>query len=104
MFLTANGYATSTSLASSTTLTIVISETSYYIQNDQSPIAKESEVVFRTLLFSFICLELCGMLFLIINLLLIPLFTKIARHFCHYRGNAVSPEENTGHHEHHEHH
>ena len=76
MFVTAERYALSSNL-SSTTLTIDISETSYYIKNVQSPIGKQPEVIFRTLLFAFLCLELCAMAFLICKLLLIPIGKKV---------------------------
>ena len=82
MFITADDYALLANL-SSTILTIVISETSYYIKNVQSPIAKEAEVIFRTLLFSFLCLELSAMTFLIFKLVLIPLYNKIVRAWSH---------------------
>jgi hypothetical protein len=84
VFITADTYVKSANL-SSTTLTIEISETSYYIKNDQSPIAKEAEIIFHTLLFTILCLELCALAFVIIKLLLIPLYHKIyalySRHF-----------------------
>jgi hypothetical protein len=95
MFLTASAYATSTSL-SSTTLTINIAETSYYIKNVQSPIAKQAEVIFRLLLFTILCLELAGLAFLIVKLLIIPLYKKIAVCFC--PNNVVEPEEHSSHH------
>jgi hypothetical protein len=75
MFISADNYVTMANLTS-TKVTIVLSETSYYIKNLQSPIAKESEVIFRTLLFSFLCLELCAIFFLICKLLIIPFIEK----------------------------
>ena len=75
MFISADKYVTVANLTS-TKVTIEMSETSYYIKNLQSPIAKESEVIFRTLLFSFLCLELCAIAFLICKLLIIPLVEK----------------------------
>ena len=76
MFVDAIGYRTSAAL-SSTTLTLMISETAYYIKNVQSPIAKQPEVVFRTLLFSSLCLDICAMSFLIAKLIIVPVFLKI---------------------------
>jgi hypothetical protein len=76
MFIDATSYIMSANLTS-TTLTIAISETSYYVQNVQSPIAKQPEVIFHTLLFTIVCLELCGLLFVICKLLVIPLFYKV---------------------------
>jgi hypothetical protein len=76
MFVDAARYVTLSYLPS-TTLTLTISETSYYIKNVQSPIAKQPEVVFRTLLFSFLCLEMCAMSFLIVKLIILPVFHKL---------------------------
>jgi hypothetical protein len=53
-------------------LNIDIQETLFYIKNTQSPIAKKAEVIFRTLLFAFLCLELCAMTFLLCKLVFIP--------------------------------
>ncbi len=94
MFITATTYATSTNLTS-TTLTIYISETSYYIKNVQSPIAKQAEVIFRLLLFTILCLELAGLAFLIVKLLIAPLYKKIGR--CFNPNNVVKPEEQSSH-------
>ncbi len=88
MFMTADTYARSANLTS-TTITIDITETSYYIKNVQSPIAKQPEIIFRTLLFAFLCLELCAMTFLICNLLLIPFCKKIYA-FCHRRRGPIN--------------
>jgi hypothetical protein len=77
MFLTADNYVASANLTSMT-LTINIAETSYYIKNVQSPIAKQAEIIFHTLLFAIVCLELSGLAFLIIKLLLVPLYHKVA--------------------------
>ncbi|UJR17028.1 hypothetical protein I4U23_003926 [Adineta vaga] len=76
MFIT-NEYYVKTANRSTTTLTIDISETSYYIKNAQSPIAKQAEIIFRTLLFAFLCLEICAMTFLICKLLIAPLWNRI---------------------------
>ena len=76
MFIDAARYVTSANLTS-TTLTMVITEAAYYIKNVQSPIAKQPEVVFRTLLFAFLCLEMCAMAFLIVKLIILPIFNKI---------------------------
>ena len=84
MFVTSNEYVMSSNLAS-TTFTIGITETSYYIKNVQSPIAKQADVIFRTLLFTILCLELSAMAYLIMKLLIIPLYKKIAR--CFHRNN-----------------
>ncbi|CAM4779456.1 unnamed protein product [Rotaria magnacalcarata] len=56
-----------------TTLNIVTSETPYYVKNLQEPIAKSSEIVFQNLLFTTVCLELFGLIFLLFKLLLKPM-------------------------------
>ncbi len=91
MFITADNYVMSANLTSMT-LTIVISETPYYIKNTQSPIAKEPEIIFHTLLFAFLCLEICAMIFLICELFLLPLFHKIYAFYHRRPFNIVEPE------------
>jgi hypothetical protein len=71
MFISGEQYIMSAD-EESTSITFEISETPYYIKNVQSPIAKKAEVIFRTLLFSFLCLEICAMTFLICKLILTP--------------------------------
>ena len=90
MFITASSYVMLSNL-SLTTLTFDITETSYYMKNIQSPIAKQPEVIFRTLLFAFLCLEICAMAFLICKLLLIPLYRKLSILVFRKNGNRVQP-------------
>jgi len=91
MFIDANSYITSADLTSMT-FTIDISETSYYVKNVQSPIAKEPEIIFHTILFTIVCLEICGLIFVICKLLLIPLIYKIYEFFSGRPTNKVHPE------------
>jgi hypothetical protein len=91
MFIDATSYIMSANLTS-TTLTIAISETSYYVQNVQSPIAKQPEVIFHTLLFTIVCLELCGLLFVICKLVVIPLFYKVYALYTGHPRNKVYTE------------
>ncbi|CAF0926360.1 unnamed protein product [Adineta steineri] len=71
LFLTQDQYVRSTSTL--TTLTIVISETPYYVKNLQQPIAKRSEIIFHNILFTIVCLEIFGLLFLLYKLFFRPL-------------------------------
>ena len=87
MFSTADYYALLTN-RTSTTLTIDITETSYYIKNVQTPITKEAEVIFRTLLFAFLCLEIWAMIFLLFKLLCAPVYLKIVA-YCTRQWNTV---------------
>jgi hypothetical protein len=91
MFIDVSSYIMSANLTS-TTIIIDISETPYYVQNVQSPIAKQPEVIFHTLLFTIVCLELCGLLFVICKLLVIPLFHKVYALFTGRPTNKVHPE------------
>jgi hypothetical protein len=90
MFITADNYVLSAYLTS-TTITINIAETSYYIKNFQSAIAKQAEIIFRTLLFAILCLEISALIFLIFKLLLIPLYHKIYALYASRRINNVAP-------------
>ncbi|CAF2064023.1 unnamed protein product [Rotaria magnacalcarata] len=91
MFLSADTYKMAAKLTS-TTLTINIAETPYYIKNYQAPIAKQAEVIFRTLLFASLCLEICATTFIICKLLLIPIYKRISAHLCPTFTNIVEPE------------
>ena len=62
-----------------TTLSIDITETSYYVKNSQEPIARHSEIIFRDVLFSLCCLELFGLAFLAYKLAFKPLYYKFVR-------------------------
>ena len=66
-----------------TTLTITITETPYYVKNVQQPIAKESEVIFRNLLFTVVCFEIFGLAFLSYKLVLKPLYRVIMKKYRH---------------------
>lgn len=89
MFVDENEYKYSTS--SSTTLSIVISETSYYVLNTQRPITDEDEVIFTNLLFTIVCLEIFGLGFLIFKLIIIPIFKRVFG-YCH---QSTPPEESS---------
>ncbi|CAF1529319.1 unnamed protein product [Rotaria sp. Silwood1] len=79
VFISSDEYGTSANLTS-TTLTIVISETSYYIKNRQLPIAKLREIIFHNLLFTVVCLEIFRLLILLWKLTMNPLLNFIMRH------------------------
>jgi hypothetical protein len=84
MFVDETEYKYATS--SSTVLSIVISETSYYILNTQRPIAAEGEVIFTNILFTIMCLEIFGLAFLIFKLIVIPV-TKRVFNWCRQRAS-----------------
>ncbi|CAF1118135.1 unnamed protein product [Adineta ricciae] len=64
-----------------TTLTLVITETPYYVKNLQQPIAKPSEIVFQNLLFITVCLELFGLIFLSYKLLFKPFYLNVLKKY-----------------------
>ncbi|CAF5208339.1 unnamed protein product [Rotaria magnacalcarata] len=79
-------------------MTITISEASYYIKNTESPIAKQQEVIFHTFLFTIICLEISGLIFLIVKLMFIPIVKKVIAHYYHApRGKVTPTHENASH-------
>jgi hypothetical protein len=62
-----------------TTLTIDITETPYYVKNLQEPIARQSEIIFRNLLFTIVCLEIFGLVFILYILAFKPLHRFVSR-------------------------
>ena len=62
-------------------LTVVISETSYYIKNRQLPIAKQGEIIFHNLLFTIVCLEIFRLFILLFKLMIDPLLRLIIANF-----------------------
>jgi hypothetical protein len=77
LFLSADQYIRTT--LASTTLSIVLSETPYYIKNLQQPIVKHVEVIFQNLLFTIVCLEIFGLVFVLFKLILKPLYHLFLR-------------------------
>lgn len=65
------------SALTSTTLTVHLGETPYYVKNIQQPIAKQSEIIFHNILFFIVCLELFGLLFLSYKIVVRPIMTFI---------------------------
>ena len=68
-----------------TNISVVISESIFYVSNLQQPIARQIEVVFRNLLFTIIVLEVFGLVFLLSKLLLVPLYRKAIAFLRRYR-------------------
>jgi hypothetical protein len=90
MFLSEEEYMTTTSL-SKTTLLIIMSETPFYIKNHQAPIAKRPEIIFHDLLFTIVCLDIFGLVFLIFKLILIPLFEFLLNRGKNHQNGRVQP-------------
>ncbi len=88
MFITPENYTASN--LTSTTLTVVVSETPYYIKNRQFPIAKQTEIIFHDLLLTIVVLEIFGLIFLIFKLALLPLVQAIVKCFHKKKGSIPS--------------
>jgi hypothetical protein len=73
-----------------TTLTMTMTETDNYILNVEEPIARQSEIIFHNLLFTIVVLEIFGIIFLIVKLMLIPLLSFIFVAKCKRRGSKLS--------------
>jgi len=67
-----------------TNLSATISESIYYVKNEQEPIARQTEVIFHNLLFTIVVLELFGLLFLICKLFIVPLVRLLHEHMHRY--------------------
>ncbi|UJR16646.1 hypothetical protein I4U23_003546 [Adineta vaga] len=65
-----------------TNISIIIEQSIFYISNLQQPIARQTEIIFRSLLFTTVVLEVFALLFLILKLLIIPLFRTITNRIC----------------------
>ncbi|UJR16896.1 hypothetical protein I4U23_003794 [Adineta vaga] len=59
-----------------TEVSVKISETSFFIRNKQKPIARSSEIIFETVLFMCMCLDLLCMIFLLIKLWFKPIYWR----------------------------
>jgi hypothetical protein len=68
LFLTQDQYVRSTSTL--TILTVVVSETAYYVKNLQQPIAQRSEIIFHNLLFTTLLLGLFSLMIIMYKLCL----------------------------------
>ncbi len=77
-----------------TVLTVEITEATYYIYNKQEPITKVTELIFTDILFTTMCIELFGLVFLFFKLAILPIIKYIFG-FC-TRSNKVTPKRNTG--------
>ena len=67
-----------------TNVTVTIEKTVFYVSNVQEPIARQTEIIFRNLLFTIVVLEVFGLIFLVIKLLIAPLFYMIVDRFRQY--------------------
>ncbi|CAF3950864.1 unnamed protein product [Rotaria sp. Silwood2] len=68
-------------LSNQIVLVVDLTESEFYLENSQEPIARPNEIVFQTVLFSMLCLELFGLLFLIFKLLISPFIPMVLERY-----------------------
>lgn len=66
-----------------TNISVTIDQNIFYISNLQQPIARQTEIIFHSLLFTIVVLEVFGLIFLVVKLLFIPVFRIILDHLRH---------------------
>ncbi|CAF3426081.1 unnamed protein product [Rotaria socialis] len=77
LFLSQAAYSQLTS--TETILTVAIGESTYYVKNVQEPIVKRAELIFHNLLFTVVCFEIFGLLFVVYKLIFEPMYNLIVR-------------------------
>ncbi|CAF1251216.1 unnamed protein product [Adineta ricciae] len=70
------------SVSSRDAIELKLAETSFFIKNRQKPIARNSEIIFSTILFVCMCLDLLCMIFLLIKLWLKPILKLLILKLC----------------------
>jgi hypothetical protein len=65
-----------------TNISVTIGQNIFYISNLQQPIARQTEIIFRSLLFTIVVFEGFGLIFLVGKLLFIPMFRTILDRLC----------------------
>lgn len=76
-----------------TNLVVQLTETPFYIQNIQEPIARRTEIIFHNILFTIVVLELFGLIFLLFKLLFFPLIDLVYRQFSRNQVGLFDEEE-----------
>ncbi|CAF3218407.1 unnamed protein product [Rotaria socialis] len=79
LFLSQDQYVKLTS--TKTVLTVVITETPYYVKNVQQPIVRQAQLIFHNILFTVVCFEIFGLIFIMYKLIIEPLYHLIYRIF-----------------------
>jgi hypothetical protein len=60
-----------------------VSETIFYINNEQQPIARTGEVIFHNILFTTTVIGIFGLAFLLFKLTFMAILTRILEHHVH---------------------
>ena len=76
MFISSNS-----SSRTSTNLFIQLTNTPFFIRNKQEPIARKSEILFHTILFIGMCIDLVGMILLLLKLWFSPIAIYLLKRF-----------------------
>ncbi|CAM4820621.1 unnamed protein product [Rotaria magnacalcarata] len=79
-----------------TTVTITLTDSSYYINRVQSPLAEQPEVIFKTFLVTLIILEMSGLCFLISKLIIFPLIKFLLCRHKKLRSKIFGESEKSG--------
>ncbi|CAF1409653.1 unnamed protein product [Rotaria sordida] len=83
-------------MSSLTIIQIMFDERPFFIKNIQQPIVRTGELVFKLLLFTFLCIELFAFMFLFIKLLIIPLLRRIVPSLKKRHGHNVKSDSSNG--------
>jgi hypothetical protein len=67
-------------LSRQSTIIITLSETLFYINNEQQPIARTGEVIFHNILFTTTILGIFTLAFLLFKLTFMPILTVLVKH------------------------
>ena len=66
-----------------TILSVTISETAFFVKNKQKPIARTAEIIFKTILFIRICIDLICMILLLLRMWFAPIIIYLIRKLFH---------------------
>ncbi|CAF3848829.1 unnamed protein product [Rotaria sordida] len=64
-------------MSSLTIIQVMLDERPFFIKNIEQPIVRTAELIFKSLLFTSLCIELFGFTFLIVKLFIVPLFRSL---------------------------
>ncbi|UJR16886.1 hypothetical protein I4U23_003784 [Adineta vaga] len=67
-------------LPTETIVVIDITESEFFMKNTQEPIARTYEITFNTILFSMLCLDLVGLLFIVFKMVIYPVFMLVQKY------------------------
>jgi hypothetical protein len=80
-----------------TNISVTIGQNIFYISNLQQPIARQTEIIFHSLLFTIVVLEVFGLLFLLVKLLFIPVFRITLNYLRHKQSQSQDTSSNVIH-------